>query len=105
MSSDEVPKVIDKSQTDIDAVIAAINSSNMSNATKEFAISCIHLAVWLPKALLEHKIKLSNLRQLIFGTNKRNKKAPNNEASESNAKNEEKNDDVGTSNSIDTFKE
>jgi hypothetical protein len=51
----ELPKVIDKTQADIDAAIAAINSSDIPNSTKEFAISCIKLAVWLPKALLEQK--------------------------------------------------
>jgi transposase len=70
----ELPKVIDKSQADIDAAIAAINSSDIPNSTKEFAISCIKLAVWLPKALLEQKIRLSNLRKLIFGIGKKNSK-------------------------------
>jgi len=67
MSANELPKVIEKSQADIDAAIAAIKASEIENATKDFAISCIKLAVWLPKALLEQKIKLSNLRKLIFG--------------------------------------
>lgn len=67
MSGKELPKVIDKSQADIDAAINAIQSTDLSPATKDFAISCIRLAVWLPKALLEQKIKLSNLRKLIFG--------------------------------------
>jgi transposase len=79
----ELPKVIDKSQTDIDAAVAAINACDLSSHTKEFAISCIRLAVWLPKALLEHKIKLSNLRKLIFGfgkkKNKKNKKKSKND--------------------------
>ncbi len=71
MSGKELPKVIDKSQADIDAAIAAIQSTDLPSTTKEFAISCIKLAVWLPKALLEQKIKLSNLRKLIFGQGKR----------------------------------
>jgi len=70
----ELPKVIDKSQADIDAAIAAIKASEIESGTKDFAISCIKLAVWLPKALLEHKIKLSNLRKLIFGFGNKNKK-------------------------------
>ncbi len=44
MSGDELPKVIDKSQADIEAAIAAIKTSNIPNGTKEFAISCIRLA-------------------------------------------------------------
>ncbi len=66
MSGNELPKVIHKSQADIDAAIDAIKSSNFPTGTKKFAISCIKLAVWLTKTLLEHKIKLSNLRKLIL---------------------------------------
>jgi hypothetical protein len=61
----ELQKVVDKSQSDIDAAISAIKASEMESGIKDFAISCIKLAVWLPKALLEHKIKLANLRQAL----------------------------------------
>lgn len=71
MSGNDLPKIIDKSPADIDAAIAAIEESNMEKSTKDFAVSCIRLAVWLPKALLEYKIKLSNLRKLIFGQGKK----------------------------------
>lgn len=74
MSGNELPKVIDKSQADIDEAIAAIKSSDLAVDTKDFAISCIRLAVWLPKALLEQKIKLSHLRKLIFGRGQTNNK-------------------------------
>jgi transposase len=74
--ANELPKVIDKSQADINAAIAAIKASEIESNTNDFAISCIKLAVWLPKALLEHKIKLSNLRKLIFGLGRKNKKQP-----------------------------
>ena len=70
----ELPNVIDKSQADIDAAIAAIQACNLSASTKDFVISCIRLAIWLPKAVIEHKIKLSNLRKLIFGSGKKDKK-------------------------------
>ena len=90
--SDELPKVVDKSKADIDAAIAAITTSTIDSGTKDFAISCIKLAVWLPKALLEHKITLSNLRKLIFGLCRKNKKKPKN-AEQSNLKNDVKNND------------
>ncbi|KTD04527.1 Transposase IS66 family protein [Legionella geestiana] len=67
MSGSELPKIVDKTGDDIEAAIAAIESSDLSAGIKEFTISCVRLAVWLPKALLEQKIKLSNLRKLIFG--------------------------------------
>lgn len=93
MSGNELPKVIDKSQADIDAAIDAIRVSNIPAGTKDFAISCIKLAVWLPKALLEHKIKLSNLRKLIFGLGRRNKKKSSHDTGQSDAKNEMKDGD------------
>jgi hypothetical protein len=93
MSGNELPKVIDKSQADIDAAIDAIKASNIPTGTKDFAISCIKLAVWLPKALLEHKIKLTNLRKLIFGLGRRNKKKSRNDAGQSDTKNETKDSD------------
>jgi hypothetical protein len=42
----ELSKAIDKSQADIDAAIATINASGIENGIKNFAISCIKLAVW-----------------------------------------------------------
>ncbi|CDZ77240.1 hypothetical protein BN59_01522 [Legionella massiliensis] len=30
-------------------------------------IGCINLASWIPKALVEHKITVSNLKRLLFG--------------------------------------
>jgi len=97
MSGNELPKVLDKSQADIDAAIAAINASEIESSTKDFAISCIKLAVWLLNALLEHKIKLSNLRKLIFGLGRKNKKQPK-DAEQSNAKDSDQhNDNANTS--------
>lgn len=46
MSGNQLPKVTDKSQADIDAAIDAIKASNIPTDTKDFAISCIKLAVW-----------------------------------------------------------
>jgi hypothetical protein len=40
----ELPKVIDKSQSNIDAAIFGITDSEMESGNKDFAISCIKLA-------------------------------------------------------------
>lgn len=96
MDSNELPKVIEKSQADIDAAVAAIKASDIPSGIKKFAISCIRLAVWLPKALLEHKIKLSNLRKLIFGFGRRNKKSSKNDNTQANAKDELENNNTDT---------
>jgi transposase len=97
MSHDELPIVIDKSQADI-AAIAAIKTSEIEGRTKDFAISCIKLAVWLPKALLEHKIKLANLRKLIFGLGRKNKKKTK-DAAQSNTTDDVKNNNEATTSS------
>jgi hypothetical protein len=41
MSGNELPKVIDKSQADIDAAIDAIKASNIPAGTKDFAYSVL----------------------------------------------------------------
>ncbi|KGP62323.1 hypothetical protein EP47_01765 [Legionella norrlandica] len=86
----ELPIVIEKSQEEVEQIIALVHSSNLPEGTKSFVIGCIHLASWIPCALVEHKITVSNLRRLIFGkgdkTTKQQDKPPkvkqNNSASE-----------------------
>ncbi|WP_273198967.1 MULTISPECIES: IS66 family transposase [Legionella] len=63
----DLPMVIEKSQDEIEQIIASVHSSNLSEGTKLFVIGCINLASWIPKALVEHKITVSNLKRLIFG--------------------------------------
>ncbi|WP_019215463.1 hypothetical protein [Legionella tunisiensis] len=76
----ELPIVIEKSQEDVDQIIALVHSSNLPEGTKPFVIGCIHLASWIPRALVEHKITVSNLKRLIFGkgdkTTKQQDKSP-----------------------------
>ncbi|OGT47797.1 MAG: hypothetical protein A3E82_01910 [Gammaproteobacteria bacterium RIFCSPHIGHO2_12_FULL_38_11] len=59
----ELPKVVEKTEADSDAAIVAIKSCDLPSSTKDFAISCIRLGVWLPKALLEQKIKSRKLAE------------------------------------------
>lgn len=76
----ELPKIVDKTDDESNELISVIDSSNLSPSVKAFTLPCIRTAVWLPRALLEQKIRLSNLRKLIFcrgnGGGKRNKKNP-----------------------------
>ncbi|WP_278043666.1 IS66 family transposase [Legionella cincinnatiensis] len=87
----ELPNVIEKSQEDVDQIIALVHSSNLPEGTKPFIIGCIHLASWIPGALIEHKITVSNLKRLIFGkgdkTTNQQDKFP--KAEENNADTEE----------------
>ena len=73
--ADELPAFVDKSSEEINKAIAAIEACDLPAETRSFAISCIRLAVWLPRAFAEHKITLSNLRELIFGSGRKNKKS------------------------------
>ncbi len=63
----DLPKVIEKSQEEIEEIITLVQSSNLPEGLKPFVIGCIHLASWIPKALVEHKITISNLKRLLFG--------------------------------------
>jgi hypothetical protein len=78
----ELPKVTEKSQEDIEQITELVRTSNLPEEVIAFVIGCINLACWIPKALVEHRITISNLKRLIFG--KRDKKQPKNKASESN---------------------
>lgn len=63
----ELPIVIEKSQEDVEQIVALVHSSNLPEGTKPFVVGCINLASWIPRALVEHKITVSNLKRLIFG--------------------------------------
>ncbi|HFD8252106.1 TPA: hypothetical protein ACMWW0_003246 [Legionella pneumophila] len=39
----ELPIIIEKSQEDVDQIIALVHSSNLPEGTKPFVIGCIHL--------------------------------------------------------------
>ena len=73
MSGSELPKVVNKSPAEIDAAIAAIQASALPLDIKDFSISCIRLSIWLPNALLNHQITVTNLRNLVFGCGDKNK--------------------------------
>ena len=68
--ADLLPEVIEKTPEEIDKIIAAINSTDLSTGYKKFTISCIKLALWLPMALHEKAINLHNIMPPIFRTEK-----------------------------------
>ena len=100
----ELPKLIEKSADDINTIIANVTASYLTDADKEFVISAINLSLWLPKALIEHQITVSNLRKLVFGNgsskdSKEGKAAASKNPPEGKA--EKDNDDALTSPSSD----
>lgn len=46
--------IIEKSQDEIERIIALVQLSNLPEGTKLFVIGCINLASWIPRALVEH---------------------------------------------------
>ena len=63
----ELPQLIDKSPEEISVILAEVAASNLTDETKAFVESVINLSVWLPKALVEQQITVSNLQKLVFG--------------------------------------
>ncbi|CDZ76413.1 hypothetical protein BN59_00682 [Legionella massiliensis] len=66
MPGKELPKVIEKSQEEIEEIINLVQSLNLPEEINPFMIGCINLASWIPKALIEHKITISNLKRLLY---------------------------------------
>ena len=75
----EVPKVENKSQDEIDAIIDAINKCNLPENIKPFLINCIRLACWFPSLLQKQHITMRKLREMIFGKGKKRKKSGSND--------------------------
>ena len=46
MSGKALPKIIEKSPAEIESAVAAIEASNLPPELKEFAVSCVRLAVF-----------------------------------------------------------
>jgi len=76
----DLPIAIEKSSDEVEQIIALVHSSNLPEETKPFVIGCINLAPWIPRAFIDHKITVSNSKQLIFGkgdkTTKQQDKSP-----------------------------
>lgn len=51
----KLPIVIEKSQEEVEQIIALVRSSNLPEGTKPFVIGFINLASWIPRALVEKK--------------------------------------------------
>ncbi|KTD64268.1 hypothetical protein [Legionella spiritensis] len=89
----DLPKVIEKSQEEVEEIITLMPSSHLPEGLKPFVIDCIRLASWIPRALIEHKITVSNLKRLIFGkadkTTKQQDKSPKAEQNNTTAEESE----------------
>ncbi len=91
MSKNKIlPKVVEKSEQELDEILLAIRSSNLADETKSFAIKCIELALWIPMALQAKNISLRRLQTLLFGKGygKKKKNKPKGDSSGSDNTNE-----------------
>lgn len=87
-----LPDVIDKSESEIKCILELIRNSALPDDVKNFVIKCIELALWLPLHLQNKRISLHRLRVMIFGKgyNKNDgKSAHNNDAIPEHLKSDE----------------
>ena len=61
------PEVLQKTESEIIAIIEQINRTDLSEGLKQFIIKCIEIAIWVPMALESKSISLHRLKTIIFG--------------------------------------
>lgn len=77
----DIPKVVEKTESEVAEIVRAIKASALPENVKDFVIRCVELALWLPLQLQNKKISLSRLRKLIFGRGyKKNRKRKDNDS-------------------------
>lgn len=67
-------KIIDKTPEEIEQIKAGVNKSGLPEESKTVAIYGLNLILWLPKLLLEQKITIARLKELLFGKGPRRQK-------------------------------
>ncbi len=93
-----LPKVVSKTEAQVEEVFCSIKESNLSDSTKDFVICCIELAVWLPLQLQNKTISLKRLCKLIFGGGyKRNKSKKSNKPGNDGKGDDNDNQNTGSS--------
>lgn len=68
------PDVIEKTEEEVDQIIALIKNCSFQDETKTFIIKCIEFAMWLPIFVSNTKISMYRFAVMIFGPGYRNKK-------------------------------
>lgn len=67
-------EIIEKDESEIQAIIKMIEETSLSDDIKALVIKCIHLAVSLPLFLQKQSMTLKRLRVMLFGKGYRGKK-------------------------------
>ncbi len=68
-----IPKVVDKTNEEIEQIFHSIAESSLADDEKEFVSNCINFATWFPAVLEKKNISIKRLQTLIFGKGYRNK--------------------------------
>jgi transposase len=63
----DVPRVVDKNETEVAEIIRLIQESALSDSVKDFVVGCIESALWLPRILQKKNISLNRLKKILFG--------------------------------------
>lgn len=107
-------KIINKSVDEIEKVKSDVKKSGLSEETINIIPLGLTLIIWLPKLLLEQKITLFRLKELLFGKSQktkskkrqnRDKNKTNNITKDSNSKNRSVNVDEDKSSESEGNKE
>lgn len=84
------PKIVYKTEEEIEILISAIKACNLIDSFKDIIIQFIKIAIWFPLQLQRKSISLHRLRTLMFGKGyKQNKPNANQKTTNSNSKNDE----------------
>lgn len=64
---DDLPEITELEQTQVDAIIHALEHGHLEPWMKNIVIKCVELALWLPGLLQRKNISLHRLKCLLFG--------------------------------------
>jgi hypothetical protein len=94
-------KIINKSVDEIEKIKADVRKSDLPEETINILIYGLTLIIWLPKLLLEQKITLFRLKELLFGKSQK-KGAKKRQNRDEDKKNQNDEHDVSKSSSLTT---
>jgi len=71
-----LPTIEEKTQAELDDILAQIQASSLSAPVKDFIVKCIESALWFPHILQKKNISLTRLKTMLFGKGYRSNKKP-----------------------------
>ena len=68
-------KIVEKTPEKIEVIKAEVQKSGLPDETVTVLMYGLNLISWLPKLILEQKVTISRLKELLFGKKQRKDKA------------------------------